>query len=65
MTLKALDYLAAGVQQVWVVSDRNRSLTIFAPDSPPLTYQGDQPIQADLFPGLTFTMAAVFAKAKI
>ncbi|MFM1842941.1 MAG: hypothetical protein RLZZ490_1679 [Cyanobacteriota bacterium] len=65
MTLKALDYLAAGVQQVWIVSDRNRSLTIFAPDSPPLTYQGDQPIQADYFPGLTFTMAAVFAKAKI
>ncbi|MGB2923908.1 MAG: Uma2 family endonuclease, partial [Limnothrix sp.] len=33
MTRKALDYLAAGVQRVWIVSDRERSLTIFAPDS--------------------------------
>jgi Uma2 family endonuclease len=65
MTLKALDYLAAGVQRVWLVSDRNRSLTIFAPDSPPFTYQGDQGVQDDLFPGLSFTMAEVFAKAKI
>lgn len=65
MTLKALDYLAAGVQRIWIVSDRDRSLTIFAPDTPPLTYRGDQPIEDDCFPGLSFTMATVFAKAKI
>jgi len=65
MTLKALDYLAAGVQRVWIVSDRDRSLTVFAPDTPPSTYRGDQPIEDDVFPGLSFTINAVFAKAKI
>ncbi|MGA1623762.1 MAG: hypothetical protein ACO36E_13705 [Synechocystis sp.] len=52
-------------QRIWIVSDRDRSLTIFAPDTPPLTYRGDQPIEDDCFPGLSFTMATVFAKAKI
>jgi Uma2 family endonuclease len=65
MTQKALDYLAAGVQRVWIVSDRERSLTIFAPDSAPMTYRGDQPIQDDLFPQLMFTINELFTKAKI
>ena len=65
MTRKALDYLTAGVQRIWIISDRNRSLTIFAPDTPPITYQGNRPIQDDLFPGLTFTMAEIFVRAKI
>jgi Uma2 family endonuclease len=65
MTQKALDYLAAGVQRVWIVSDRERSLTIFAPDSAPMTYRGEQPIQDDLFPRLNFTINELFKKAKI
>jgi Uma2 family endonuclease len=63
MTQKALDYLAAGVERIWIVG--NRSLTIFAPDRPPLTYQGDQLVEDDLFPQLTFTVNELFAKAKV
>lgn len=65
MTQKALDYLAAGVERVWIIGDRHRSLTIFAPDRPPLTYQGDQPVEDDLFPQLRFTVNELFKRAKI
>ncbi|BAW95155.1 hypothetical protein NIES970_00550 [[Synechococcus] sp. NIES-970] len=65
MTHKALDYLAAGVARVWLVSDRERSLTVFAPDLPPMTYRGDQAIADDLFPQLTFTMTELFRRAKV
>ncbi|WP_051188852.1 Uma2 family endonuclease [[Leptolyngbya] sp. PCC 7376] len=65
MAQKALDCLAAGVARVWIVSDRQRSLTIFAPDSAPMTYQNDQPIQDSLFPKLNFTINELFKKAKI
>jgi Uma2 family endonuclease len=65
MTRKALDYLAAGVQRVWLISDRHRSLTVFAPETPPMTYQGDQPIQDELFPQLAFTVNELFRKAKV
>ncbi|MBE9175179.1 Uma2 family endonuclease [Synechocystis salina LEGE 06155] len=63
MTQKALDYLAAGVERIWIVGDR--SLTIFAPNRPPLTYQGDQLVEDDLFPRLIFTVDELFTKAKV
>lgn len=66
MTAKALDYLAAGVQRVWIIGDRQpRTLTIFAPDTAPMTYLGDQRIQDNLFPGLHFTVTELFQKAKV
>ncbi len=65
MTQKALDYLAAGVERVWIVGDRHRSLTVFAPDCPPITYQGDRPVQDNLFPQLIFTVNELFTRAKI
>ena len=65
MTQKALDYLAVGVQRVWIVSDRQKSLTVFALDSAPVSYFEDQPMTDNLFPGLTFSIDELFAKAKI
>lgn len=65
MTRKALDYLTAGVERVWIVSDRQRSLTIFATDSAPMTYFDDQPIEDSLFPNLDFTVQELFKRAKI
>lgn len=65
MTCKAIDYLAAGVERVWIVSDRQRSLTIFASDTAPMTYLDDQPIEDSLFPGLNFTVKELFKKAKV
>lgn len=66
MTQKALDYLAAGVERVWIVSDRQpRSLTIFAPDTAPMTYLDDQAIADSLFPNLKFSVNELFKKAKV
>ncbi|ANV85468.1 hypothetical protein AWQ21_01050 [Picosynechococcus sp. PCC 7003] len=65
MTQKALDYLAAEIKRVWLVSDQERSLTVFAPNTPPMTYRGNQVIEDDLFPQLRFTMDEIFNKAKI
>ena len=42
-----------------------RSLTIFAPDTAPMTYVDDQPIQDELFPSLNFSVNELFTKAKI
>ncbi|MBD2653772.1 Uma2 family endonuclease [Synechocystis sp. FACHB-383] len=72
MAKKAVDYLAAGVERVWIIGDaegtlraRHRSLTIFAPDRPPITYQGDRLVEDDLLPQLSFTVNELFAKAKV
>lgn len=47
------------------MGDRQRSLTIFALDSAPVTYFNDQPIQDDLFPNLNFSVNELFKKAKL
>jgi Uma2 family endonuclease len=68
---KATDYLTAGVLRVWVVDPRDRSITVFAPDSLPAIYRGDglcptrghRPLTDDLFPGLKLTAAQVFEQA--
>lgn len=65
MAQKALDYLTAGVERVWIVSDRQRSLTIFAMDTAPITYFDHQPVEDSLFPDLNFTVQELFQKAKI
>ncbi len=62
---KAIDYLNAGVSRVWVVDAQVKTLTIFYPDSPPQTKQGDEVITDELFPGLEFTPAQIFDDAKI
>jgi Uma2 family endonuclease len=49
---KATDYLAAGVDRVWVVDPTAKSITVFAPDTLPVTYRGDRTITDPLFPDL-------------
>ncbi|MBD2316603.1 Uma2 family endonuclease [Phormidium tenue] len=62
---KAMDYLSAGVDRVWVVYPPMRSLTVFFVDRPPETYRGDRLLADDLFPNLAVTSEQFFVKAGI
>ena len=62
---KAMDYLSAGVDRVWVVYPPMRSLTVFFADRPPETYRGDRLLTDDLFPNLAITSEQFFIKARI
>lgn len=65
ISAKAIDYLNAGVSRIWIVDAKVKTITIFYPDYPPQTKRGDEVITDELFPGLEFTAAQIFAKAKI
>jgi Uma2 family endonuclease len=62
---KAGDYLKAGILRVWVIEPMRRSLTVFYPDRPPETYQGDRLLIDELFPDLAVTVEQFFVKARI
>jgi len=64
MAEKAMDYLNAGVLRVWVVDTQAKSITVFAPDSMPITYRGNERILTDsALPELNLTAHALFKKA--
>jgi Uma2 family endonuclease len=65
LSRKALDYLSAGVDRVWVVFPPMRSVTVFFADRPPETYRGDRLITDELFPDLAVTVEQFFVKAGI
>ncbi|MEI6065143.1 MAG: Uma2 family endonuclease [Pseudanabaena sp. ELA748] len=65
LSRKALDYLSAGVDRVWVVFPPMRSVTVFFADRPPETYRGDRFITDELFPDLAVTIEQFFVKAGI
>jgi len=58
MTEKATDYLLAGVNQVWVVDAKVRSITIFERDSLPQTIQSHSSIS--VLPGFVLNVADLF-----
>ncbi|PZD74819.1 hypothetical protein C1752_01097 [Acaryochloris thomasi RCC1774] len=63
MAAKASDYLTAGILRVWVLDSQAQTITVFAPDSAPLTYQGDNMIADSLLPGLELQVNKVFERA--
>lgn len=62
---KAVDYLNAGVDRVWIVFPPMRSITVFFVASPPETYRGDNLLKDDLFPNLELSADQLFIKAGI
>jgi Uma2 family endonuclease len=62
---KAGDYLKAGILRVWVIDPMSRTFTVFYPDRPPETYQGDRLLTDELFPDLAVTAEQFFVKARI
>jgi Uma2 family endonuclease len=65
MTEKATDYLKAGVDRVWVIDTKAKTITIFASSSVPMTYRGHQVITDDLLATLEITPHAIFQRAGI
>ncbi len=62
---KATDYLSAGLDRVWIVYPPMRSITVFYPDRPPETYQGDRLLTDEIFSNLAVTAEQFFVKAGI
>ncbi|MBD0269095.1 MAG: Uma2 family endonuclease [Cyanobacteria bacterium Co-bin8] len=63
MAEKATDYLTAGVLRVWVVDPRAQSITVFAPDTLPMTYRSDRTLTDSHLPGLSVIPQQLFQKA--
>ena len=62
---KAEAYLKAGVNRVWLIDTKAKKITIFYPDSPPKTKQGEDSLADDLLPKLNLTPQQIFQKANL
>lgn len=60
---KAVDYLNAGVDRVWIIDSKVKKVTVFYPDSPPQTRSNNDSLEDKLFPNLTLTPQEIFSKA--
>jgi Uma2 family endonuclease len=60
---KAVDYLNAGVNRVWIIDSQVKKVTVFYPDSPPQTKSNDDTLADEILPNLTITPQQVFTKA--
>lgn len=58
---KVLEYLEAGVKQVWLVSPENRAVTIFRSMDQVQVIAGDRKLESpDLLPGFSCALAEIF-----
>lgn len=62
---KAGDYLAAGVDRVWVVEPEGRTVAVFAPDGGKRVLTGTESLGDDRFPDLKTTPKRIFQKAEL
>lgn len=63
MAEKAVDYIIAGVDRVWIVDPTAKTITVFKPDTLPTTYRGDRSWSDEKFPGFTLTPQQLFEQA--
>ncbi len=62
---KATDYLKAGIDRVWIVDSKAKSITIFYPDSPPQTKRNQDSLKDAILPDLDITVEQVFHQTGI
>jgi len=60
---KAVDYLNAGVDRVWIIDSKVKKVTIFYPNLPPQTKSKNDNLADDLFPNLSLTPQQIFIQA--
>jgi Uma2 family endonuclease len=60
---KAVDYLDAGVNRVWIIDSKVKKVTIFYPDSPPQTKNNDDSLADTILLNLTLTPQEIFRQA--
>lgn len=59
---KVADYLSCGVQMIWVIHPRTRTVTVYRPGSPPAIFaEADTLDGADVIPGFTYQISRLFA----
>ena len=63
MAEKATDYIAAGVIRVWIVDPTAKTITVFEPNTLPVTYRDDRPLIDAHLPTLALTSRALFELA--
>ncbi len=58
---KAMEYLAAGVKQVWIVSPENRTITVYRSATNIMAFPEDSELTSDdLFPGFRCRLSEIF-----
>ena len=62
---KAVDYLNAGCDRVWVVEPEVARLTAFFPSGEHFVYEGDRPIEDELLPGLSLSVTRIWQEAEL
>ncbi len=60
---KAVDYLNAGVNRIWLIDSQVKKVTIFYPDTPPQTKSNNDNLADEILPNLILTPAQIFEKA--
>ncbi len=60
---KATDYLKAGVNRVWLVDSKAKSITVFYPDQPPQTKRNNDSLNNDYLPDFNITVGDIFREA--
>jgi len=60
---KAVDYLNAGVNRVWIIDSKVKKVTVFYPDSPPRTKSNNDSLGDDILPNLSLTPEMIFSRS--
>ncbi len=60
---KAVDYLNAGVDRVWLIDSTVKKVTVFYPYLPPQTKSNDDSLADEILPNLILTPREIFTKA--
>ena len=61
VTLKRIEWLAAGAKLVWVVNPADRSVSAYQPDTRPVVYTADDTLPGEpVLPGFTVPVADLF-----
>jgi Uma2 family endonuclease len=62
---KATNYLTAGIAQVWVIDASARTITVFSPETLPMTFSGSQPLTGLVLTDFALTPQQLFKQSEL